>query len=316
MAEPRRRFRAPRQLKATREGWFYLGVVLMVGLGAINSGNNLLYLVLGLQLATIVASGLLSEAALRDLELETTGARSGRAGEEGRWWLRLHKRGGRFPSFALTVEALDGPARDARASVLRLAPNTSEELELRFTGPRRGRFLGRRLKVSTRFPFGLAEKSRELEVEQELFVFPRRAEAPPLPARELRRDGPQSAGRPGPGAEPLALRPWQSGDALSQIHWRKSAQGQGWIASVREREQERELEVELDVSASADPDALTRFETRCERALALAELALDRGFAVALHAGATRVPFGSGPRHRARLREALASVEPDLGGAR
>src|SRR6185312_12512995 len=75
----------PRQLKVTREGWFYGIVTLGVGAAAINTGNNLLYLVLGLQLASIVISGVLSESVITGLELTSLGAADARVGEPGAW---------------------------------------------------------------------------------------------------------------------------------------------------------------------------------------------------------------------------------------
>ena len=52
--------RTPRRLKLTREGKYYLGITLGVGFAAINTGNNLLYLMLGMLLALIVISGVMS----------------------------------------------------------------------------------------------------------------------------------------------------------------------------------------------------------------------------------------------------------------
>src|SRR5262249_25632423 len=61
------RLRPPRRLKFTREGKFFVGITLGVGFAAINTGNNLLYLLLGMLLALIIVSGLMSELSLRDL---------------------------------------------------------------------------------------------------------------------------------------------------------------------------------------------------------------------------------------------------------
>ena len=55
----RRRRRLPRQLKTTREGKLLIAITLGLGFGAINSGNNLLYLILGMLLSLIVLSGVL-----------------------------------------------------------------------------------------------------------------------------------------------------------------------------------------------------------------------------------------------------------------
>ena len=46
----------PRKLSLTREGKYFLLITFGVGFAAINSGNNLLYLTLGLLLSMIVVS--------------------------------------------------------------------------------------------------------------------------------------------------------------------------------------------------------------------------------------------------------------------
>ena len=43
-----RRLRPPRRLRFTREGKYFIGITFGVGFAAVNTGNNLLYLVLGL----------------------------------------------------------------------------------------------------------------------------------------------------------------------------------------------------------------------------------------------------------------------------
>ena len=66
-AQLRRWFRPPRRLKLTREGKYFIGITFGVGFAAINTGNNLLYLLLGMLLSLIVVSGVLSELSLREL---------------------------------------------------------------------------------------------------------------------------------------------------------------------------------------------------------------------------------------------------------
>ena len=66
----RRRLRPPRRLTFTREGRIIVILSVGVGFAAINTGNNLLYLLLGWLLSFIVASGELSEQTLRGLTVE------------------------------------------------------------------------------------------------------------------------------------------------------------------------------------------------------------------------------------------------------
>ena len=53
-------WKPPRTMTITRVGRTYLVITMGVGLGALNTGNNLLYLVLGFLLSLIIASGVLS----------------------------------------------------------------------------------------------------------------------------------------------------------------------------------------------------------------------------------------------------------------
>ena len=50
-----------RTLQLTREGFGFIIILFGVGLGAINTGNNLLYLILAMCCSFIAVSGVLSE---------------------------------------------------------------------------------------------------------------------------------------------------------------------------------------------------------------------------------------------------------------
>jgi len=64
-----RLFHPRRTIKPTRDGWWCLFVAVGLGVAAINTGNNLLYLLVSALLALIVVSGILSEQAMRGLAL-------------------------------------------------------------------------------------------------------------------------------------------------------------------------------------------------------------------------------------------------------
>ena len=54
----------------TREGLAYLGLSLVIGVAALNTANNLLFIILAAMLAAILVSGVASAAVLRRLELD------------------------------------------------------------------------------------------------------------------------------------------------------------------------------------------------------------------------------------------------------
>src|SRR2546430_15250682 len=59
-----------RTLWPARDGWWCLGAALGLGFAAINTGNNLLYLLVSMLLGLIIVSGVLSEQSLRRVRVQ------------------------------------------------------------------------------------------------------------------------------------------------------------------------------------------------------------------------------------------------------
>lgn len=87
----------------TRAGIAYVIFAVLIGVGALNTGNNLLYIVLSAMLAAIVVSGLASAVVLRDVDLELRLPEHVFAGREvsGRILLRNQRKW--VPSFSVSV---------------------------------------------------------------------------------------------------------------------------------------------------------------------------------------------------------------------
>lgn len=64
------RIRDALDYEVTRVGIIYVVIVLLIGVAALNTGNNLLYIIVAAMLAAILVSGVASAVVLRDLELE------------------------------------------------------------------------------------------------------------------------------------------------------------------------------------------------------------------------------------------------------
>ncbi len=89
--------------EVTRAGMIYVLTTLLIGVAALNTGNNLLYLIVSAMLAAILISGVCSSLMLRDLELEVSLPRHVFAGESVRGSLVVRKRGRGMPSLSITV---------------------------------------------------------------------------------------------------------------------------------------------------------------------------------------------------------------------
>jgi uncharacterized protein (DUF58 family) len=64
------RIRDALDYEVTRVGIIYVVMVLLIGVAALNTGNNLLYIIVAAMLAAILVSGVASAVVLRDLELD------------------------------------------------------------------------------------------------------------------------------------------------------------------------------------------------------------------------------------------------------
>jgi len=90
----------------TRVGIFYVLTVLVIGIGALNTGNNLLYIIVAAMIAAILVSGIFSALDLRELELDIHLPEHVFAGRTtlGRIVLRNPRRW--LPSFSVSVVSL------------------------------------------------------------------------------------------------------------------------------------------------------------------------------------------------------------------
>ncbi|HEY2406664.1 MAG TPA: DUF58 domain-containing protein [Polyangiaceae bacterium] len=259
-----RYFRPPRRLKLTREGKYFVGITFGVGVVAINSGNNLLYLLLGMLLSMIVVSGVLSELSLRDLTVVRRLPPRAQVARPHLVEIEVFNNKARVPSYAIEVEDLRaGQPADKRCFFLKISPCSAQVAAYRRTPARRGRDRHVGFRIATRFPFGLFEKSREIAADGELIIYPA-VDPVILPQNNLgeRPGGTTALGR-GSGDEMLALRPMRDGDDPRDIYWRKSVEQ--LVVRERGREARRDVAYVIDSSypgERASEEWLQRFERR------------------------------------------------------
>jgi len=306
--------RAPRSLRATRAGWCFIAIHFGVGFAALNTGNNLLYLVLSLMLAFLVLSGLLSEASLRSIQIERIRPRELFAGSPNRMVLRVHNHGRRNASFAIAIEdRLDtglGFEVAGRAFALRVGPLSCENRNYLFEPDRRGEIRFDGFRVSTRFPFGLFVKSRELDLPELAIVYPAVRRVPlDLHSAPPNDEYDELSSVATDGDEISGLREFQPGDSLVRVHWRSSARAGRLLVGEREGLDGAEFEVRLRLPPDT-PDRLV--EERVAQAASEVVTHLENGSRVGLRSRKFFFPPATGHAHRSELLCFLARVMPDV----
>jgi len=97
------RIRDALDYEVTRVGIIYVVIVLLIGVAALNTGNNLLYIIVAAMLAAILVSGVASAVVLRDLELDVHLPEHVFAGRATVGHIVLRNPRRRLPSFSVNV---------------------------------------------------------------------------------------------------------------------------------------------------------------------------------------------------------------------
>jgi len=315
-----RRRRSRRKFRLTREGRAFLFVTLGVGLAAVNTANNLLYLVLGLLLSLLLVSGVLSDLALWKLRLKRKLPMRCFAGQRTLIDVAL-KNEKRWLS-SVSVEIIDelDHAETEPARFVRVEAGQTETEGYAFEPHERGIVEFGSVRVLTRYPFGLIEKGYTMFLPDELVVYPRLLDHVAPPPLDAMQGDAAPMHRTGRGSEFAgSVRFYREGDEARDIHWRRTA-SRGELV-VREHEQDSSALVTLSVDnllrSDVDDEAAwhERFETSISEVATLVAFYLSQGVSVQVQAkdGVSPLVIGGSPpdaiwRFLALLRPARARV--------
>jgi uncharacterized protein (DUF58 family) len=262
--------RQKRPFKLTKGGWVFILYTIGVGAGAINTGNNLLYLVFGLFLGLMLASGVLSDLTLWGLKADVLPPPHARVGEPLLVSVNISNSKTWFPSLGVRIE-LDGDLNGQPVILMgfcpALKPLHSEGCLPLMRPLMRGVLKLSAVRFTTRFPFGLLEKKWTLPFLNpvEIYVLPSLWKRDPdLPPSVLGDIAEQDASqRKGEGATLFGLREYKPGDHPKRIHWKASAKrtffdsaspSDGWMVREMEDESQRSLELLWPQGKNTRPD--------------------------------------------------------------
>jgi uncharacterized protein (DUF58 family) len=236
--------------RLTREGVIYLAAVFILVLAAVNTGNNLLFMILACLLAGILISGVLSRVVLTGIDLKFELPDHIFAKQPVLAEIELRNEKQALPSFSLRVV---GEGKKALAQILSrpvffpYIPRASaarQKVELNF--PRRGVYRQDAFGIRTRFPFGFLEKTRQVKSNIEMVVYP-----PVEPTDQFYEILPLLSGEMpsyyrGRGHELHSLRDYLPTDSARFVDWKVTAKTGNLVVREFTREDERRLILVLD----------------------------------------------------------------------
>ncbi|MBI5903649.1 MAG: DUF58 domain-containing protein [Deltaproteobacteria bacterium] len=300
----------PRSLRFTREGKWFTAFLFFTGIAAINTGNNLLYLIVAALLSIIIISGIISESTLRSISVGRK--LPSRVFKDAATPVTIRVSNGKryFPSFSFNVREADCAGLAAEPLyVLKLPAAEGADRGARYVFKRRGRFTLLGMKVSTRFPFGLFLKGKRELVRDTVIVYPSidPSNIDGLIDHRSFRDEGSSRPEKGSGAQIHGLRDYSFEDDSRRIHWKSAARQSRLLLKEFEREEGKRIYIVFDNYSTPDG---ARFEALVDAAASLSDHYMKKGFAVGLKTLGQSIPPSSGADHLFRILHTLALIEP------
>ncbi len=315
----------------------------MVGVGAINTGNNLLYLLLGMMLGLIIVSGILSERAIRGVTLKRLQSGDLFAGRVNRIRFEITNTKRWFSSYSIRVQ--EHESRDTRSArrlaiglpekrprkrkqreleadpggpkalALRVPPGSTQVATSEYVFPRRGLYTYVGLDLITRFPFGFFEKIKPFREPHEVLVYPAiRTDIGTIVADNA-REGEVEQQIEGRDGEFFGLREYREGDDLRDIHWKVSARRGTLVRKLYDRRDNESIAVHLFnwVPEGGPEDRQRALLEELEHAISVAASVCakltQRGHRYSLHTIDAVVSEGSGAGQLQSVLRALALLD-------
>jgi transglutaminase-like putative cysteine protease/uncharacterized protein (DUF58 family) len=293
---------------ATAWGLGLLGLGLLGA--AINTGNNLLYLLFGLLTATLPVSMAGSLFNLLKVRVALRLPPPAHAGAPFTLQIFLSNRRRRPAARSLQLEVVTERGEFGPALVERVGAGETARVVLTAREETRGPLRVRGVRLRTAFPLGFLERRRFFPCPGELLILPSLA--------PVRLEATQGESRPGDvpvpsrtaGSEYDGLRRGRDEDDVRRVDWKSTARR--GVLLVRETAGEGRPVLELDVATHRVSPVRARrtFEEEVSRIAARAVQVLDRGGTVFLTVdGRGREAYG-GRTGRAALLARLARLQP------
>ncbi len=302
-------------------GLIFCALILVVTILALSSGNNLLYLVLAVLLATILVSWLTSRLCLGRLSVAVRFPDHIFVDETVPFDVTITNRKLMLPTFSIAIAMSEqSPAASARGlAELAYFPIVPAKTQARMRTERsfakRGVYPVRGFMLSTKFPFGFIEQRRFIETPSEIVVYPR-----PQPPEDFFYLLPRAQGRmesrlKGAGSDLYAIRQYLSSDHHHHIDWKATAKTTRLMVREFTRDDDWRVTIAFDAQVDKEiagrPDFVAKFEKAVVLAASLVDYFIGEGAEVRLLTVGEDAGFGIGQMHCYAILRQLAQLAPE-----
>lgn len=290
-----------RKLEVTIPGRWYLALTIALGVVALISANNVLYLIESLLLSGLIFSGILSERTLSAVRVDIQRLpASARGSSPDR--IRIHNLK-KFPVFCLEIGEWRKGEFTPLAYVPRLGPQSQVTLPSRQIFESRGLHRWEGFAIATSYPFGFARKLKLVPSGGERIIWPPRLPSQRGKLHQALNPTDRSTQWQGQDHSEGEIRDYTPDDDYRQILWTLSAKGTDPVVRTQSA-REKNPEVQLDLRADPGESFERRVVQAAHHFYASDEAAQTGTLILLEEAGRKRIQG----KHRA-LNE-LAQVQP------
>lgn len=268
----------------------------MLGVAAVNTGNNLLFLIISAMLGFMAVSGLLGWMNIRGLSLNVHLPDEVYAGTKTLASVQIENRKKYLPSFLVTATIAGNPT-----SFLMLDPRSPQASSLLVSFDRRGIHTLPEARISSPFPVNFFVRYTRIPVPGSFAVFPA-----PRPAGVPFQGGKPDTGRAreiaakGYEGDLAKISDYTGGESLKFIHWRLSAKHE--VLKVKEMTATADEPVVLELEQVPGMD----LDERLSFCAYLINRFVREGRPVGLKVGERVIPPGTTRTHRLKMLGELA----------
>jgi len=274
----------------------YIAITLLLGFAAVNTGNNLIFLIVAALLAFMSVSGVLGWLNIQRLKVSIDFPAENYCDHETLVTVRLHNGKRRVPSFLLTATVMGEPVL---FDLLGGGEEGGGSFVFRFR--ERGERVVFVVQISSPFPINFFIRSRWLAVQRRVVVFPA-----PLPCSlPVGRDGKERSGvftvpAKGFDGDIAKIADYSGAEPMKLVHWRLSAK-LGKL-KVKELSATAAEPVFIDIAGMAG----NNLEENISRAAFLVNALIKKNRPVGLKLGKRSFPPVASREHRLLLLTELA----------
>jgi uncharacterized protein (DUF58 family) len=308
-------------MKTTREGKRFVIASFLIAVAAVNTGNNLIYLILSLMLAIVFLSLLLLKINLSGLSISVSIDLPVYAGDETPTTVLIDNTRGFIPAYSVHVE---GGKNFSPVYFAYISSRGIVKKEATVKFPRRGLYGYGDFWVRSGFPFILFSSMKTIRVSGGVLVYPALRKVEHLLSGHLERDSGAERAIRGAGDEIYSIREFRYGDDWRRIHWKASAKAANLLVKEYSAYEFKKatlifdnlkfparIEREGGKGKTVNDRLAAQFEKAVSLAASLSKYFLDSGYHLRVLTCKKVIPFGSEDEHLFKVLDILALIKEE-----